>query len=1213
MSQTPSDWNPLIAAIARQTQRSLDLAQILQGAADHLQRLLACDRLLIYRFGPGGSGQVTFEAVSDPAWSLLGREIEADDLGRIVPDDERCAAIDNVATADLAPRHRALLTRLQAQASLAVPLFDSAPWGLLLAQQCTAPRNWQDAEVAGLQQVAVHLSIAIHQAALRAQLQAQALPTAEASQTPPDAALRHQAVTPQNGDETSPEDVLQLSRRLQESEQRYASLVAAAPVGIFRTDAAGQCIYVNDRWEQMTGILQSEALGDRWAEAIYKGDRDRVFQAWTEAARGQRIFALEYRLQHWGGSIAWVYGQAVPEYSSAGQLLGYVGTLTDITERKQIEAERQRAAQVRLELSLLEQILDVVLAGYWDWDIPNHTEYLSPGFKRMFGYEDHELANSPDSWQQLIFPEDLPKALAQFERHVQSRGALPYYNEVRYRHKDGSTIWVICSGQVIEWDHQGNPLRMIGCHIDITERKQAEAALQKSERTNRALIHALPDFLVRMRQDGTQLAVINAGNIHCLSPEDSANLQPSVLEIMPKPIAQERVVLAQRAIASGEVQRQEYSFTSAGETYYEEARITPLQGDEVLVVVRDITQRLRAEHVLRDSEATKRALINAIPDRMTRIRADGLCIDILHQDSILHQDTQAAAVRQGHHITQVLPPALAQERMAYVQRALDTGVAQQYEYQVEVEGRRYDEEARLIPLDETSVLAVIRDISDQKQKEHRLQTAMDAADTANRAKSEFLANMSHEIRTPMNAVMGFTELLQRDVRDASAQEYLAAIASSGQTLLHLINDILDLSKIEAGRLELYPEPVDVRAMVQEVGAIFSQKTLRSDVELHIQVADTVPAYLWLDDVRLRQILFNVVGNALKFTGSGAVTLEVEASPPDLPQGSVDLQITVADTGIGIAPEQQRMIFDAFTQAEGQSTRQYGGTGLGLAITRRLVDLMGGQITLESQLGQGSRFTFHFPNIECINPEASPETADLTADLNRFAPARILVVDDVASNRALLAGYFRGTAHSLIFAADGDEALRLVAQDRPDVILMDLRMPRMDGLEATQRLKADAATAPIPVVLVTASSQRGDEARLRQLCQGFVRKPVSLGQLVEALTPLLPGVSSVTPPNAAAVPRSAPTLELSPDEQRRLIDQLTHIATALWQPMRQTLAIEQVEQFAAALGQLAVDIPHPALVDYIHTLSQQLTAFDWAAIPKTIAAFEVLRQAIAGVN
>ena len=300
---------------------------------------------------------------------------------------------------------------------------------------------------------------------------------------------------------------------LHQSEQRYASLAAAVPVGIFRTDALGQCIYVNDRWCQITGLNPTDALGEGWQHGLHPDDRDQIVTAWEKAVQENCDIQREFRFQCPDGTVTWVYGQIVAEQATNGQITGYVGTITDISDRKRTEAERLQAEQNRRERTLLEQILDIVLAGYWDWDIPNHQEYLSPGFKRMFGYEAHELPNTPESWQHLIFPEDLLKVLDSFELHVQSRGKVPYCNEVRYRHKDGSTVWVLCSGQVIKWDEVGNPLRMIGCHIDISDRKQAEQALILSETRFRTLIDSLP-FGIWVRDATDRLVLQNTADIH---------------------------------------------------------------------------------------------------------------------------------------------------------------------------------------------------------------------------------------------------------------------------------------------------------------------------------------------------------------------------------------------------------------------------------------------------------------------------------------------------------------------------------------------------------------------------------------------------------------------------------------------------------------------------------------------------------------------------
>lgn len=365
--------------------------------------------------------------------------------------------------------------------------------------------------------------------------------------------------------------------------------------------------------------IQPEELDNRWASEI--GVPPEHIQLWLSHYRQSQ--ASQQPVQFTYEHISPTHNQCL------SVMVSFVGTaesgrpqfsyiVQDITERQQLEIERQRADamqdkadRVSHELKLLENILEIILGGYWDWDIANNEEYLSSGFKRMFGYDDHELPNSPQTWQELIFAEDLPGVFETFDRHIQSHGVEPYYNEVRYRHKDGSIVWVICSGQVIEWDDRGNPLRMIGCHIDITERKRAEAALSQSEATKRALIQAIPDFLVRMRQDGVQLELINTGNVHCVYPEDQPIQGHSVLDIMPADISQERIRLAQQAITTGSSQKQEYFFTQDGQTYHEEARITPLSDSEVLVMVRDISDRKRAELELQSTKEQLELVLKA--------------------------------------------------------------------------------------------------------------------------------------------------------------------------------------------------------------------------------------------------------------------------------------------------------------------------------------------------------------------------------------------------------------------------------------------------------------------------------------------------------------------------------------------------------------------------------------------------------------------------
>ena len=542
------------------------------------------------------------------------------------------------------------------------------------------------------------------------------------------------------------------------------------------------------------------------------------------------------------------------------------------------------------------------------------------------------------------------------------------------------------------------------------------------------------------------------------------------------------------------------------------------------------------------------------------------------------------------------------------------------------------------------------------------EAARQQAESANAAKSEFLANMSHEIRTPMNAILGFSELLRTQMAASKDRNYLDAITSSGRTLLTLINDILDLSKIEAGKLELQYEPVSVARLVDEIQKLFSIKAGEKGIKLLTEIDSRLPRGLMLDEVRLRQVLFNVVGNALKFTEKGHVTIRAWAdygvrgqsesasgdpalAEPTSTGGSqvdrdreeskaasplrsaaavqrasalaetepdetrVTLVLEVSDTGIGIPKSQQDQIFGAFSQVAGQSTRKFGGTGLGLTITKRLAEMMHGAVTVESQPGHGSTFRFEFPNVAITElAESDAIAADGQGDFSQFAPATILVADDVALNRALLTGYFEGTEHTVVLAMNGQEALEQAEKHRPDVILMDMRMPELDGHEATKRLKANATLRHIPVIAVTASSFREEEAKARKICDGFIRKPFNRAELIAELKRFLkqaqqreikPGVNGETP---IAFDSPVPISDAALARRPELLQKLRHEERAVWPRLCETKAMDEIEEFAGRLQKWAEAGHWPTLSHYASRLGQQSQEFDFDRLPKTLAEF-----------
>ncbi|NEO53973.1 MAG: PAS domain S-box protein [Okeania sp. SIO3B5] len=925
---------------------------------------------------------------------------------------------------------------------------------------------------------------------------------------------------------------------LQESERRYASLAAAAPVAIFRMDKSMNCTYVNDRWEEMTGHPLESALGKGWMHTLHPDDLENAIVTWTEIyanlPSGSPVLpGAEGRHLRPDGTIRWHYVQIAQELDYYGNVVGYVGTLTDITERKEAELALQDS-QAQFH-RMTENVPGMIYRYIIHANGSDELTYVSSQVREIFEVEPEIARQSMDSLWERIHPDDVDRVKAQIQYSAETRQ--PFKSQYRLVLPQKGLRWVQNVAHPEYFDNSN--VMWDGVVIDITDRKAAEKSLNLTQ----FAVDKTALGIFYIREDGSFLEVNESAcsNLGYSYEELKKRYIWEInLDLQPHEWRYYWECLKQKSVAKYEVNHQRQD----GSIFPVEVICNYLEYDGegfVFAQVQNISDRKRAELALEQEVLRRTTIFNTSSDGIHILDIKG---NLIEANATFFQMLGYIPAEAWHLNVSDWD---AKFSLKQIQANLEANFLDPSKVRV-VETLHRRKDGSVFPVEtsvcsmewngQVSFICIARDISERKQAETQLQRTNEELMRATRLKDEFLANMSHELRTPLNSILGLSEALQDEVFGPLTDKqlkYLKTIERNGNHLLSLINDILDVSKIESGQLELDLEVTNIGNLCESSLAFVKQQAVKKSISLNT----AIPPHslnLLIDERRILQSLVNLLNNAVKFTAEGgSVALEVSCHHQNKNWQRLDSQeqseevenpnqvvwesgkltarsyikISVRDTGIGIAPEQITKLFKPFSQTDSALNRKYNGTGLGLVLVKQMTELHGGTVSLTSEVGVGSCFSINLPydsDSSLSNPESLSDDIDqpnLPSSVQSEDLPLILLAEDNEDNISVMVSYLEKNGYRLIVAKNGLDAILLAQTHRPDLILMDIQMPELDGLKAIERIRQDSNLKPIPIVALTALAMAGDRERcLEAGANLYLSKPVKLKQLVSHIQKLL---------------------------------------------------------------------------------------------------------------
>ena len=739
--------------------------------------------------------------------------------------------------------------------------------------------------------------------------------------------------------------------------------------------------------------------------------------------------------------------------------------------------------------------------GLWDWNIKTNEVYFSPRWKTMLGFKEDEIKNELEEWEKRVHAEDIKNVYEKLNEHLDGK-TQQYQNEHRILCKDGYYKWVLDRGVVVQRDKDGKPLRIIGTHTDIDERKKSEIEVEKANAKFSSIFNNSLDSIVLIELKSQRFVDANptACKSYGYSKEEFYELYVNELEVIHD---NEKIKQVQENIMNKGWDQFETKHKLKNGKIIDvlvNAVAVNILGESYLYAsFRDITVQKQLQEQIEDERKKYEYLMNNASDAILIINTD---------NGKLHEYNLRAKQLLGYDDQEMLnlnpydwdvEIQTVEEYKAIISKVGYEPVYIQRTH-IRKDGLTYEAgiTAVKIQINEVDyIYASVRDITEQIEIEQELIDSKQKAQKANEAKSEFLANMSHEIRTPLNGVIGLTDIVLNTNLDDIQKDYLTKAKESSKSLLNIINDILDYSKIEAGKLDIVKERFYLSDIAKNISNLFEYEADEKGLDFKLNIDPKIEYILIGDNLRISQVLNNFIGNALKFTHKGFVKLDINLLGKT--DKTMKIEFSVKDSGVGIEKKNQEKLFKAFNQEDSSTTKQYGGTGLGLAISKQLVSLMNGDIDFESIKGEGSTFRFVLEleytkdKVDSFNNKAtySEQSIELTES------KKALLVEDNQTNQIVARSVLENIGFIVDIANDGVEGYEKASVNKYDIIFMDLQMPNMDGFEATKNIRKFDTITPI-IALSAAVMKRDKELTGEAGMDGHLAKPIVYEKLAEVI-------------------------------------------------------------------------------------------------------------------